>query len=72
MTTKRAAASYIILLAVSLVTSIVLKKISAKIPALNLLLTGRKSKSKSKYALMNKIPVPHGTGIFYYIVYTNK
>lgn len=44
MTTKRAAASYIILLAVSLVTSIVLKKISAKIPALNLLLTGRKSK----------------------------
>ena len=42
MTTKRAAASYIILLAVSLITSIVLKKISAKIPVLNLLLTGRK------------------------------
>lgn len=42
MTTKRAAAAYFVLLGVSLITSIILTKISVKIPLLHLLLTGRK------------------------------
>lgn len=46
MTTKRVIAAYIILLAVSLVTSIVLTKLSHHIASLHYVLTGKKLKSK--------------------------
>lgn len=46
MTTKRVIAAYIILLAVSLVTSIVLTKLSRHIAPLHYVLTGKKLKSK--------------------------
>lgn len=46
MTTKRVIAAYIILLAVSLVTSIVLTKLSHHIAPLHYVLTGKKLKSK--------------------------
>lgn len=46
MTTKRVIAAYIILLAVSLVTSIVLTKLSHHITPLHYVLTGKKLKSK--------------------------